>query len=117
MSPTDDGYRPGPVKAYVLTGGRTRPKATLPAETLIIALGDKPMPARTSRQQRDLLRLCRGQLGLAEVAAHLKLPMSVVRILASDLIDAGLLGVRVPSRNTRPELELMEQVLAGLRKL
>jgi hypothetical protein len=117
MSPTDHGYRPGPVAAYVLTGGRTRPKATLPAETLIIALGDKPVPERTSMQHRELLRLCRGQLGLAEVAAHLKLPMSVVRILASDLIDVGLLVVRDTSRDTRPKLELMEQVLAGLRKL
>ncbi|MCR6488335.1 DUF742 domain-containing protein [Amycolatopsis sp. OK19-0408] len=117
MSPTDHGFRPGPVKTYVLTGGRTRPKATLPAETLIIALRNAPVSARTNRQQRDLLRLCRGQLGLAEVAAHLKLPMSVARILASDLIDAGLLGVRDPGQDTRPKLELMEQVLAGLRKL
>jgi len=113
MSPTDDGYRPGPVPPWVLTGGRTRPKATLRPETLLTALVYKPVPDRTTTQQRDLLGLCRGQLGLAELAAHLRLPMSVVRILASDLIDDGLLVIRAPA----PKRELMEQVLDGLRKL
>jgi hypothetical protein len=113
MSPIDDEYRPGPVPAYVLTGGRTRPKATLRPETLLTALLDKPVPSTTAMQKRDLLGLCRQQLSLAEAATHLELPMSVVRILASDLIDAGLLGLR----DSTPTRDIMEKVLAGLRKL
>ena len=113
MFPTDDEYRPGQVPAYVLTGGRTRPKATLLPETLLSALVYRPVPDRTSTQERELLGLCRGQLGLAEAAAHLELPMSVVRILASDLIDAGLLVIR----DATPPRDIMEKVLAGLRKL
>lgn len=113
MSHSDDGYWPGPVPAYVLTGGRTQPKATLLPETLLAASVHRPVPGRTTSQKRELLALCRGQLSLVEAATHLGLPVSVVRVLASDLIDEGFLIIRGAS----PKHELMEKVLAGLRKL
>ncbi|MEV7043942.1 DUF742 domain-containing protein [Amycolatopsis sp. NPDC051061] len=113
MSHSDDEYWPGPVPAYVLTGGRTHPKARLRPETLLSALLHRPVPDRTNPQKRDLLGLCRGQLSLVETATHLGLPVSVVRVLASDLIDEGLLSIR----DAGPKRELMEMVLAGLRKL
>jgi hypothetical protein len=114
MPPADHHrYRPGPVPSYVLTSGRTHPKATLRPETLLRTLVYRPIPKRTTTQKRNVLRLCQGQLGMAELAAHLEMPMSVVRILASDLLDEGLLVIR----GAEPKRELMEQVLAGLRKL
>jgi hypothetical protein len=113
MSPADHAYRPGPVPSYVLTGGRTSPKTMLQPETLLVTAAHRPAPDGTATQKRDLLWLCRKQLGLAELAAHLELPMSVVRILAADLIDDGLLVARAST----PPRETLERVLAGLRKL
>jgi hypothetical protein len=97
----------------VLTGGRTKPKSTLRPETLLSALVHRPVPDRTTSQKRELLGLCRRRLSLVETATHLRLPVSVVRVLASDLIDEGLLTFG----DAGPKRELMEKVLAGLRKL
>ena len=114
MSRTDPGHMPRPVPPYVVTGGRTHPsRPTLRLETLLTTLLDRSVPDNTTAEKRALLKLCRQQLGLAEAAAHLELPMSVVRVLASDLIDDGLLGVR----DANPKLDLMERILAGLQKL
>ncbi|SEB47472.1 Protein of unknown function [Amycolatopsis tolypomycina] len=117
MSPTDHGFRPGPVPTWVLTGGRTRPKATLRPETLLTTMAHRPVPDTTTVQKRELLGLCRQRLSLVEASAHLGWPMSVVRILASDLIDVGLLvmvGDETPDHN---RLETLEKLLAGLRRL
>ncbi|EID54968.1 DUF742 domain-containing protein [Saccharomonospora xinjiangensis] len=112
-------YEDRPIRPYVITGGRAHPsRNTLRPETLLVANPESQLPMSASREKRSLVELCRGVLSVAEAAAHLRLPVSVVVVLASDLIDTGHLVVRSsPQRLVIPEIELLEKVLNGLRKL
>jgi hypothetical protein len=113
-----DDYRDHPVRPYILTSGRAHPtRNTIRPETLLVVDPDAPRPVATTREQRELLEICGGMLSLAEVAAHLRLPVSLVVVLASDLVDSGHLSIRSAPRHTPPSAELMEKVLDGLRKL
>ena len=116
----DAGYRDRPVRSYVITGGRVRAsRNTIRPETLLAAAAPlAPVPMAASREQRALLRMCRRLLSVAEAAAHLGLPVSVVTVVASDLVDAGRLVARsgVPAAG-RPDRKLLQEVLDGLRRL
>jgi Protein of unknown function (DUF742) len=112
-------YRDHPVRSYVLTAGRAHPsRNTLRPETLLLAADPPRLPPSADRRERELVRMCRGTLALAEVAAHLRLPVSLVTVLVSDLVDAGHLIVR---SNHQPHLlpgrDILEKVLDGLRNL
>jgi hypothetical protein len=117
MSRTGE-YRDRPVRAYVLTGGRTAPtRNTIRPETLVLAAAPgRPLTVSATRTERALLGMCRRLLSLAEAAVHLELPVSVVMVVASDLIDSGHLSVRTPA-NTPVSTDLLEELLNGLRKL
>src|SRR5215467_3496622 len=92
-------YHDSPVRPYVVTGGRVAPtRNTVRPETLVIAASpEKPLPLSASRTERALLGICRRLLSLAEAAVHLGLPVSVVMVVTSDLIDSGYLSVRTPT--------------------
>jgi hypothetical protein len=109
----------GPVRPYVLTGGRARPRQRLAVETLLetVDTAGAELPVAASRHERMLLRMCQRRLSVAEAAAHLGLPVSVVVILAADLIDAGYLTTRsqVP-RAQLPDVNVLQEVLDGLRR-
>jgi hypothetical protein len=111
-------YRDQPLRPYVLTSGRARPSRNwIGVDTLLIAApGAGPLPVTASRQEIALLRMCRGLLSVAEAAAHLGLPVSVVKVLASDLMDSGHLQTRSRTR-AEPDAALLEEVLSGLRDL
>ena len=127
-------YRDRPVRPYVVTGGRARPsRNSIRPETLLIATGGgNPLPVSASSEERALLRMCRRLLSLVEAAVHLQLPVSVVSVVACDLIDAGFLAMRGSSDefsaggararfggsgSSRPDLQLLQEVLSGLRNL
>jgi hypothetical protein len=114
--PEDDVDRPVP--QYVITGGHAHPtRNTLWPETLLCVDPARLVPTSATPEQRALLRMCRRLLSLAEVAAHLHLPVSVVRVLASALVDEGLLMIRSAARHVPPDDKLMRRLLDGLRKL
>jgi hypothetical protein len=113
-----EDYRDHPVRPYVLTSGRAHPsRNTIRPETLLVVDPDTPPPVTPTRQQRELLEMCGGVLSLAETAAHMRLPVSLVVVIASDLVDSGHLQVRSAPRHSPPSAELLEKVLNGLRKL
>lgn len=119
--------RPGrdedPDRLYTLTGGRSRANTdAFDLVTLVVSECD-PVPGMQSEHVR-ILRLCRTPMAVVEIASHLGLPVSIVKILLSDLLDTGRIAVRhpqaVPDRTTAAQLPnptLLEQVLVGLRKL
>jgi hypothetical protein len=71
------------------------------------------------REYREILRLCQHQaLSIAEIAAYMNLLLAAVKVLVSDLIDAGLLIHRPPRPAAAvPDIELLQAVLDGVRKL
>jgi hypothetical protein len=110
-------YHDRPVRHYVLTGGRAAPtRNTIRPETLVVAAPGTMLPVSASRTERALIGMCRRLLSLAEAAAHLELPVSVVVIVASDLVDSGHLSVRTPA-GTPVDRNLLQELLDGLRKL
>ena len=115
---TEGDYRDQPLRPYVLTSGRAQPSRNwIGVDTLLIAApGAAPLPVTASRQEAALLRMCSGLLSVAEAAAHLALPVSVVKVLASDLMDSGRLQTRSRASGG-VDLALVEEVLSGLREL
>jgi hypothetical protein len=109
---------PDLVRPYVRAGGRSRPSRDVRLESLVIAAPAAP-PQGLAPDARRVFALCRGGVvAVAEIAAALELPPSVVRILVSGLIDSGHLAA--PVRRTRadaPSTELLKEVLHGLRSI
>ena len=112
------------VRPYALTGGRTKASYPLELETLI-SLQDGAdtrldMGVAVQFEHRSIMEECRTPRSVAEVAAVLRVPIGVARVLISDAADAGLVTVhRTVSGNDDAEahLMLMERVLSGLRRL
>ena len=107
------------VRAYVVTGGRARPDDDgLDPASLVEAavLGAAP---GLDPDQRRVLDLCRGGgLSVAEIAGYARLPMTAALIVVGDLIASGHLAARPLSRpGDTPSIELMQEVLDGLRNL
>lgn len=119
MTPPPGDYHDGPLRPFVLTGGRARPsRNTIGVDTLLIAAeAEKALPISASRQERALVGLCHRLLSVVEAAAHLKLPASVVAVLASDLVDSGHLTARSSASEAQPGREMLVEVLDGLRRL
>ncbi|GLX06643.1 DUF742 domain-containing protein [Microbispora sp. NBRC 16548] len=109
----------GLVRPYVVTHGRVHPsRHVLDLATLVVSVPDPP-PADLAREQRRVLMLCRGgALSIAEISAYLSLPPSVTRVVVADLIDTGHIITRTPAAQAHaPSLELLQEVLDGLRAL
>ncbi|MEK9522811.1 DUF742 domain-containing protein [Streptomyces sp. NPDC087908] len=114
-SPTGRHLRP-----YTITGGRTRHTHyhfTLITQVLTRA-ADLERPNRTP-EAAQILDLCRHRaVAIAEIAAHLDLPVSVVKVLCGDLLaDEDILVQAPPSQSDRPSVELIERVIDGIRQL
>ncbi len=69
-------------------------------------------------EPHSIAMLCREPLSVAEIAAHMKLPIGVVRVLVADMADQGMVAIHRPSRfGTGPDITLLERVLDGLRRV
>jgi hypothetical protein len=109
------------VRPYALTRGRTRPgRADLPLEALVRRVPGAADARPTSERRRILALADAGLLSVAELSAHLSLPLGVVRVLVGDLADEGLLLVHTgSSTSTAPaaNLTVLESVLNGISSL
>lgn len=104
------------VPAYAIAGGRTRSVGRdLPIETMVTTTAEG-MRAVIDLQfeRRDVVLLCRKAQSVAEVAARLRLPLGVARVLVSDLAASGHLQAHVPDFD-RPDRALLERLLTGLK--
>jgi hypothetical protein len=109
----------GLVRPYVVTEGRAFPtRNTFDLVTLVVATHDLSLSG-LAPEKRRLMTLCRGgPLSVAEVAAHLVLPVSVTKVLLGDLVDSGHITTRAPAPPAeRPDIRLLQEVLDGLRAL
>ncbi|WP_405010977.1 DUF742 domain-containing protein [Kitasatospora sp. NBC_01539] len=116
--------RPGrddaPDRLYTVTGGRSRAGSDVfDLVTLVVAEFDAA--AGLQSEHAAILRMCQRPTAVVEIAAELRLPVSIVRILLSDLLDTGRISARHPrtaaAAYSRPDPDLLEQVLVGLRNL
>jgi len=116
---SDDGT--AMVRPYIRTKGRTKARYSLELETLVSAkegvlTDDQP----AELEQRTLVEALPQPRSVAELAATLRMPLGVARVLVSDAADAGLVNVHKTlsgADGAEAHLLLMERVLSGLRRL
>jgi Protein of unknown function (DUF742) len=108
------------VRPYTKTGGRTRSEYDLAIEALVSTSERGRSPDAAVRpEHRSICGLCLDTRSVAEVAAHLRLPLGVARVLIGDMAGMGLVLIHQSGMvvGDRPSIEFMERVLSGLRRL
>ena len=110
------------VRPYTLTRGRTRhERADLPLEALVRGVATAGRPSETTERRRILELTASEILSVAEISAHLSLPLGVVRVLVGDLADDGLVLVHTGSPTSQApasaQLKVLESVLNGISSL
>lgn len=107
------------VRPYAVTRGRTRTsRHQLELITLVVAVQPEVHAAVVEAEYARILRVCAYPQSVAEVAAKVDLPLGVVKVLISDLIERRYVMFRPsPPPTTTPDLTMMQRVLDGIRKL
>ncbi|WP_415953441.1 DUF742 domain-containing protein [Streptomyces sp. KLOTTS4A1] len=106
------------VRPYTVSNGRTRPTAALDLLSMVMTTGALPV-GQMGPEHTDALGLIGSRpTSVAEVAAHLRLPAVVTKVVLSDLVDCGALTAKAPSFRTHnpTDRSLLEAVLDGLRR-
>ena len=102
------------VRPYAVTRGRTRTAgAELDLITLVVALQPEA-PADLEPEHAGILALSREPTSVAELSAHLDLPLGVVKVLIGDLIERRQVMVRTA---VIPDVAVLEAVLDGIRRI
>jgi hypothetical protein len=105
------------VRPYTVSNGRTRPTNALDMLSLVRTTG-RMTHGLPGPEHVRILGLCRTPTPVAEIAAHLRLPVAVTKVLVSDLIDCGAVTARHPGAAADPnDRFVLEALLHGLRQL
>jgi hypothetical protein len=111
----DEGH---PERLYVITRGRSglAARTTFDLVTLVVSRSE-PTPTLPP-EHAAILRICGSPLSVAEISAHLRLPVSVITVLLTDLLAEERIEARasVPPA-ALPDRALLEAVIHGLQKL
>ena len=116
---SDERYAGRVVPAYALTRGRTQSVgAELPLETLVTAtdFGLRWLGC-LQVERREIVQRSTRPTSVAELAAHLRIPLGTARVLVGDLASTGHLTIHRPHRtaDARPDRVTLERLLDGLR--
>jgi hypothetical protein len=104
------------VRPYTVSNGRTRPTTKLDLLSMVMATGRVPQ-AHLELDHARALDLCDDPTTVAEVAAHLKLPAVITKVLLSDLVDCGAVSTRAPGSAADPtDRSALEALLNGLQR-
>jgi Protein of unknown function (DUF742) len=107
------------VRPYAVTGGRTKPRYQLQIEAMVAASHYEARDLSVlSPECQAILAFCRDWRSVAEISAVLRMPLGVARVLIADMAMEGLVRVhQIDHAQGRPDINLLERVLSGLRKL
>jgi peroxiredoxin Q/BCP len=113
---------PSLVRPDTLTAGRTDTGVELPLEAPVEALNTTAKPPRWPRNdvRGQILTFCAHNPSVAEIAAHVSLPLGATRFLVDDLMTQGYLRVHATpgdSMTIDERRELITRTLRGLRAL
>jgi hypothetical protein len=111
----------GPVvRPYAMTRGRTRP-TNGDFDLIALIMATQPVPpggAGLGPEHVAIVNLCTRPQSVAEISAHLDLPVGIVRVLLGDLLDGGFILAREPRRTAQmPSEPVLKAVISGLRSL
>ena len=126
--PEDDAEDTYAVRPYAVTGGRvSAASADLPMEALVEAASNPETLRGLTPEKKKILQLATGQYqSVAELSAHTRLPLGVVRVLVTDLAEEKYLTIHTSGTaddeathdaNGGLSLSLLESVLDGIAAL
>jgi hypothetical protein len=104
------------VRPYTITAGRTRATVDLPLEATL-RRQERGFDSALSGAALQVLETCDTR-SVAEVSALVSMPIGVVRVLLSDLVEQGFVQVQatITDHSSKDErIELIERTLRGLR--
>lgn len=116
---------PGPdagplVRPYVIAQGRDHAD-TVKLDMISVVIAAKRAEVdemELEPEQLRILELCRRPQSVAEVSAHLEIPVAVVKVLLSDLLNRGLALARAPYTAKSPvSRDVLQAVLDGIQRL
>ncbi len=121
----DEAYT---VRPYAVTGGRiSAASVDLPMEALVETATSTQALTGLTPEKKKILQLATGQYqSVAELSAHTRLPLGVVRVLVTDLAEVNYLKIHVggtaQDESTHDasgglSLSLLESVLDGIAAL
>jgi len=118
----ETAHKPSLVRPYTLTAGRTDSGVELPLEAAVQAVNTTAKPRRWPRNdvRGQVLTCCVQSRSVAEIAAHLSLPLGATRFLVGDLVTQGYLRVHAATGDSMTideRRELLTRTLRGLRAL
>ncbi|CAL9434383.1 hypothetical protein SUDANB121_02132 [Nocardiopsis dassonvillei] len=116
-----DGPDAGPlVRPYVIAQGRDHAD-TVKLDMISVVIAAKRAEVdemSLEPEQLRILELCRRPLSVAELSAHLDIPVAVVKVLLSDLLNRGLALARAPYTAKSPvSRDVLQAVLDGIQRL
>ena len=108
----------GEVRPYVITSGRTPSGPAIPLEALVRTT-ERGETAGAAYEAARILALCRNPQSIAELSAHLGVPVGVTRVLVADLTAAELLtiGARRSTQDLVADPEFLERLMLGVAAL
>jgi Protein of unknown function (DUF742) len=113
------GEGPSLARPYSWTDGRTEPAVELAVEARVRTTAEgAALPLRRASAQWMVTQLCFEPRSVAEIAAHLGVPLGVARVLVADLLGEGLVRVEATlarDASADERRDLIERVLSGLR--
>ncbi|MGV9976516.1 DUF742 domain-containing protein [Micromonospora wenchangensis] len=104
------------MRPYTVSAGRTRPTTAMDLLSWVVATGVRPR-ARLEPDHDVALRLCGAATTVAEIAARMRLPAAVTKVVLSDLVAVGAVRTRPPHPVADPtDRSILERLLAGLQQ-
>lgn len=120
ISTQDPGrlVRPFAVTIGGVSRGPTDFRQLLDLVTTVVATSSAGKRADLRPEVEVLLALCARPCSIAELGAHLDLPLTAVRLLVQELLAAGEVDIRGPDPESHSsDDELLNTILKGLRAL
>ncbi|WP_017570699.1 DUF742 domain-containing protein [Nocardiopsis halotolerans] len=116
-----NGQDAGPlVRPYVIAQGRDHAD-TVRLDMISVVIAAKRAEVdemALEPEQLRILELCQRPQSVAEVSAHLDIPVAVVKVLLSDLLNRGLALARAPYTAKSPvSRDVLQAVLDGIQRL
>ncbi|MEO0495055.1 MAG: DUF742 domain-containing protein [Actinomycetota bacterium] len=109
-SPEDESF----VRPFMITGGRTVGDAgEIPIEAMVVAT--TPDTAGLGPDPASVVSLCHSPLSVAEIGAHLGVPVGVARVLVADLTASG--HVDRYQTAASDDATIVRRLLHGIRSL
>ena len=104
------------VRPYAVTNGRTTASLKLDLLSMVVATGNG-VSSSLEPDHVQVLGLCLWPASVAEIAARLRLPAAVTKVLLSDLVDCGAVRAAAPrSAADASNRVLLERLLDGLQR-